>query len=326
MKKIYGNDYILSTLANMKQRNRTAHSVLFYGEKGTGKKLIAKFYTQLLMCENSTDGMPCGVCSACKSTESGINPDVVYVQSSGKLGGYRAETARDICSDVYIKPNNNSGKKVYIFKDCQKMSPVTQNILLKITEEPPDYAYFIFTSESKYDLLPTIISRCTCFGTGNCTENEAFMSLSENGYGKGDIQSAVSCFHGNIGMCEEYIENEDVRKQVYLTKSIADSIIRKDEYNLNAVLFSAGKERNEVRTVLSMLDRIIRDAVVLGENKSLNGIGCFREGAEKLSYLLTINQAIRLHKSVEKAWKAVECNVSIPLALTALSAEIIEII
>lgn len=55
MKKIYGNDYLLSTLESMVNCGRTAHTVLFYGEKGCGRKLIAKYYIKLFLCENKTD-------------------------------------------------------------------------------------------------------------------------------------------------------------------------------------------------------------------------------------------------------------------------------
>ncbi len=326
MKKIYGNKLLISTLCNMAKSGRTAHTVLFYGEKGTGKKLMAKFYTSLLLCKSPVNNMPCGVCSSCRNVENDSHPDVTYAAASGKLGGYSVDTARKICSDAFIKPNNDSGRKVYIFRDCHNMDIRTQNTLLKIIEEPPDYAHFIFTAESKNDFLPTIISRCVCFGVSPCTEEETELSLAENGFRQTDIKSAVSCFHGNIGMCTEYIKNENLRKQVDLTKLLADSIIKKDEYALNTALFSLGKERNDVKTVLSMLDKLIRDSAVLIHDKEAGNIGCFRDGAVKLSYILTSRMAEKIHRSIERAWNTVECNVSIPLALSALCAEITEII
>ncbi len=326
MKKIYGNELLISTLCNMVKSGRTAHTVLFYGEKGTGKKLMAKLYTSLLLCKNPINNMACGICSSCRNVENESHPDVTYAVTSGKLGGYSVDTARKICSDAFIKPNNDSGRKIYIFRDCHNMDIRTQNTLLKIIEEPPDYAHFIFTAESKNDFLPTIISRCVCFGVSPCTEEETELSLAESGFRETDIKSAVSCFHGNIGMCTEYIKNEDLRKQVDLTKLLADSIIRKDEYALNTVLFSLGKERNDVKTVLSMLDKLIRDSAVLIHDKEAENIGCFREGAIKLSYMITSRIAEKIHRSIEKAWNTIECNVSIPLALSALCAEITEII
>ncbi|MCM1508212.1 MAG: DNA polymerase III subunit delta' [Ruminococcus flavefaciens] len=326
MKKIYGNNLLISNLCSMRKSGRTAHTVLFYGEKGTGRKLMADFYTSLLMCSNPINDMPCGMCSACKNIERKTHPDVIYAETSGKLGGYSVDTARKICSDAFIKPNNNSGIKVYIFRDCHNMDVRTQNTLLKIVEEPPDYAYFIFTSETKTDFLPTIISRCVCFGVSPCTEEETELSLTESGYSPSDVKNAVSCFHGNIGLCTEYISNEDLRRQVDLTKQLADSIIKKDEYAFDTALFTLGKDRDSVRTVLSMLDKLIRDSAVLIQDTQAENIGCFREGAVKLSYMLTSRQAEKIHRCIENAWHTVECNVNITLALSAMCAEITEII
>lgn len=324
MKKIYGNNLLISNLCNMKQSGRFAHTVLFYGEKGTGKKLMAELYTGLLMCPNPVDNMPCGVCSACRNIHADTHPDVKYVGTSGKSGGYSVDTARKICTDAFIKPNNDTDCKVYIFRDCHNMDVRTQNTLLKIIEEPPDYVYFIFTSETKADFLPTIISRCVCFGVSPCTEEQAENSLTESGYGKQEIRKSIECFHGNIGMCMEYIRNEDLRQHINLTKMLTDSIIRKDEYTLDTMLFALGKERPVIKTVLSMLDNIIRDSAVLIQNPEADNIGCYREGAVRLSYILTSRQAEKIHNSIERAWHTIECNVNINLALSALCAEITE--
>ncbi len=109
MNRIYGNDYLLSTLKNMVSRDKAAHTVMFYGEKGSGKKLLARFYTMLLLCENPIEGEPCGCCTACRNIEAGYHPDVIYPEKSGKLGGYSVETAGSVASDAYVKPNRQKG-------------------------------------------------------------------------------------------------------------------------------------------------------------------------------------------------------------------------
>lgn len=325
MKKIYGNKQLIDMLNKMNANDRTSHAVIFYGEKGTGKKLFADYYTSQLLCENSSNGIPCGKCASCRNTEAHAHPDVTYIKTEGKLEGYSVRTARETIADAFIKPNNNTGRKIYIFRDCRNMSVQTQNMLLKIIEEPPDYAYFIFTAESKYEFLTTIISRCICLGVSPCTEQEAETSLKESGYSINDIKRAVSCFHGNIGKCIEYISDEKMRSQIDLTKRIADSIIKGDEYGLNAAFFSAGSARNELYDIFSVTDKLVRDAAVLYQDKNAEIIGCFRQLSLDLSEIISSYQAAQIHDRIEHAWSALKSNVSAPLVVAALCAGIMQI-
>ena len=324
MNKIYGNKILLSTLKNMIKNNHTANSVIIFGEKGSGKKLIADYYANMLLCENPADGCPCGACPSCRNFSNGNHPDVKYVETSGKLEGYSVDTIRDTISDAFIKPNNRTGRKIYIFRDCNNMDSRPQNMLLKPVEEPPEYAFFIFTAESKYEFLPTILSRCICLTTSPCTEEEVKNALVEYGFPDGEINSAVKSFHGNTGMCIDYITDDNLRKQVDLTKLICNSIIRKDEYALNSALYSIGSDRKNILSVLSMLDKIMRDCAVLKCDKNAENIGCCRESAEKLSLMLTANQAEKIHRNIENARNALRFNINAPLLLSALCAEIID--
>jgi len=326
MKKIYGNEQLLATLESINIRKKHPHAVIFYGEKGCGKKLIADYYNRMLMCEHSADGKPCGVCTACVNILKGYHPDVIRPERTGKTESYSIKTARAVINDAYVKPNNSTGKKVYIFADCHNMDTRTQNAMLKIIEEPPEYAYFIFTAVSKNEFLPTIISRCVSFAVCPCTEDETRSALQEICSDSREIEAAVSCFHGNIGMCTKYITDEDLRSKVDLTKSLTDSIIRGDEYRLNADFFSLGRERNDIRTVLAMLDLLMRDSAVLSKSSDAKTIGCFRDGAVRLSEKLTVWQASKVHSHIEKAWNAIEANAAPPLVLAALCADIIEIV
>ncbi|HRU99278.1 MAG TPA: DNA polymerase III subunit delta' [Ruminococcus sp.] len=326
MKKIYGNKQLLSVLEGMIINDRPVNSLMLYGDKGCGKKTVADYYTMQLLCSSPENGRPCGKCNACRNVAAGNHPDVTYVETSGKLGGYSVETARNIIADAYIKPNNDSGRKVYQFRDCHNMDPRTQNTLLKLIEEPPEYAHFIFTAESKYEFLPTIISRCMCLGVSPCTIDETAQALEEAGYTPEQITSATNSFHGNIGLCMQYLSDQQLRDAVDLTKKLSDSIIRKDEYGLNAVFMSAGTDRSRIKRILSMTDKLVRDAAVLAEDKDAAIIGCSRREAASLSEIITPIQAGRIHDLLEKAWGSVESNVSIPLVLTALCGEIMDIV
>lgn len=322
--RIFGNEQVISTMEAMAASGRTAHSIILYGEKGTGRRTIAGYYAQLLMCRDKRDGKPCGVCPTCRTIAERSNPDVLYPQHSGKLGGYSVETISNVARDAYVKPNNSSGAKVYIFTDCDNFDIRPQNKLLKLIEEPPDYAYFIFTARARAAFLATIISRCVCFGVSPCTESETEEALELRGTSPEDIRRAVDCFHGNIGRCLDYLSDEELRSRVDLTKSLADSIIRRDEYSLNSIIFPVSRERRDCREVLAMLDLLVRDAAVLLKSPTAPVIGCYRDGAQQLARKLTARQAILIHNHIERAKRAIDSNVSMPLVLAALCADIMD--
>ncbi|MFR7893131.1 MAG: hypothetical protein ACLU38_02630 [Dysosmobacter sp.] len=51
-------------------------------------------------------------------------------------------------------------RKVYIFPDCTILTEQDQNVLLKIVEEGPPYAAFLFCAENSSVVLQTLRSRC----------------------------------------------------------------------------------------------------------------------------------------------------------------------
>lgn len=52
---------------------------------------------------------------------------------------------------------------VYVFADADTMSLAAKNALLKVTEEPPNNAYFVMTLTDEFNTLDTIRSRATIF-------------------------------------------------------------------------------------------------------------------------------------------------------------------
>ena len=87
-----------------------------------------------------------------------IHPDVVTVRDDGHKE-LPVELVRQLRQDVYIRPNDGA-RKVYIFADCGQLNQRDQNVLLKIVEEGPAYAAFLFCADTLHALLPTIRSRC----------------------------------------------------------------------------------------------------------------------------------------------------------------------
>ena len=118
---------------------------------------MARYAAAALECRGEGD-RPCGVCEGCRKVLAGIHPDVITVRDD-QHKNISVDVVRQIRSDAYIRPNEGE-RKVYIFPDCALLTDQDQNVLLKIVEEGPPYAAFLFCAENAAVVLQTLRSRC----------------------------------------------------------------------------------------------------------------------------------------------------------------------
>lgn len=317
---IYGKEQSLGLLEAMRRSNRQPHSYLLYGEKGVGKKTLARYLTAQLLCEEAD--APCGKCRSCRSVEHGQHPDVTVAAHSGKLGGFSVDTIRHICTDAYIIPNNGA-RKVYLFEDADRITVQAQNALLKLVEEPPDCTYFIFTAADKHIFLDTILSRVSSLGITPCSEQTCRQALLDLGYDESSAAEAITAFHGNLGQCIDYLTDETTKTAVGRIRVIADCLVRRDEYGLLAALTAASTEKQELRLCLDLFDRLLRDAIVLRGGTGMC-IGCDPHGAMTLSSRLTLRSVESMHRAVGNTIRQIDGNVSPALAVSALCGAVMQ--
>lgn len=195
--EIIGQQSIIQQLKDSVANNKVSHATLFYGPSGTGKLSLAIAFAQYLSCENHVDGDSCGSCSSCNKYEKLIHPDlhfvfpVITVPNKKPLSdSFINEWRNMILKDPYFSLNEwlaeigSENKQGSIYKDesveilrklnlktyeseykCmiiwlpEKMNTTCANKLLKILEEPPSKTVFLLVSDSREDVLPTIVSR-----------------------------------------------------------------------------------------------------------------------------------------------------------------------
>ena len=314
MLKLYSKDTLVSSISAMKQSGRLAHAFLLTGERGTGKKVSAKYIAMTILCEH---GNACGECRHCRRILADSHPDVIYPEKTGKKQIYSADTMREICTDAYVSPNDCDAK-VYVFSDCQDIEERTQNFLLKLIEEPPDTAYFVFTSESRSVFLPTILSRVITIGIPECSEADCRSALADMGYTSQQVDEAVSCFHGNIGSCAEYLNGGAAKENAELCRGIVAAISEGNEYGLLAALHKIGEDRKKIRLILELVDKVIRDACVMRvSNTPL--IGCDPDGAEQLSKKISIHRAEIIHEAIARTISRCGNNMNVPPEMAAFA-------
>ena len=61
---ILGNDKIKNELTNSVNLNKYSHSYLFLGTSGIGKKMIAREFAKMILCEGETK-----YCNKCKMSK-----------------------------------------------------------------------------------------------------------------------------------------------------------------------------------------------------------------------------------------------------------------
>ncbi len=149
------NDPVAARIGEAATRNTLSHALLF---TGSGQRQeAARFAAAALECTGEGK-RPCGMCQGCRKVLAGIHPDVITVRDEAHKN-LSVEVIRQIRADAYIRPNEGR-RKVYLFPDCALLTDQDQNVLLKIVEEGPPYAAFLFCTENAAAVLQTLRSRC----------------------------------------------------------------------------------------------------------------------------------------------------------------------
>ena len=136
-------------------RGTLSHALLF---TGPGDRLAAaRMAAAALECTGS-GSRPCGACPACRKVRQDIHPDVITVRDE-QHKNLSVDVVREMRADAFIRPNEGR-RKVYLFPDCALLTEQDQNVLLKLVEEGPPYAAFLFCAENTNQVLQTLRSRC----------------------------------------------------------------------------------------------------------------------------------------------------------------------
>jgi len=151
-------------------RGRLAHTWLFTGPAGIGKKKFAHLFAQSLLCDHFDEAALdcCGKCGPCRQLQAGSHPDFYLVECpEGKrelpidlfLGSPDKRGREGLCHDLAQTPMAGR-RKIAIIDDADLLNEAGANALLKTLEEPPEHSLIILIASNRDAILPTILSRC----------------------------------------------------------------------------------------------------------------------------------------------------------------------
>lgn len=208
----HGNAEVVHRLRDMLARNRFPQAMILAGPDGSGKYTLALMLAQAMNClePTQTNGLPdfCGRCSNCtrisqssdlatlcaeavearealretdkKETRLFVqtHPDVLVIPPDPPQLMIKVDQVRRVIETIYYRPTE-AKEKIYIFTASAFMKEAA-NSLLKILEEPPEFATIFLLAENAGELLPTIRSRSTIFNLAPLTVDEVEQYLAKH--------------------------------------------------------------------------------------------------------------------------------------------------
>jgi DNA polymerase-3 subunit delta' len=187
-----GNTETVTQIRQMLARDRFPHAVIIAGPCGAGKFTLTQMIAKAMNClERATsDGLPdfCGRCANCARIAAAddlearvdeaieardslretdkretriliqTHPDVIIIPPDPPQNMVKVDQVRRVTSTIYYRPAE-ARQRVFTFTDSSFMKEAA-NALLKVLEEPPEFATLFLLTENPGELLPTIRSRC----------------------------------------------------------------------------------------------------------------------------------------------------------------------
>ncbi len=313
--EIVGHEQIKEHLQAAIRDDKPFHAYIFQGEVGVGKETMAKTFAAGLECEGA-DSKPCGECVSCHQTESGNQPDIIWVERENPSLGVE-EIREKLCNTMDIKPFS-SPYKIYIVPEAEKMTEAAQNALLKTIEEPPEYGVVILLTSNISALLPTIQSRCLTL------EFRPLSTVVVEDYLKSHCQvpdymakaSAVFA-QGNLGKAMRYAKSEDFIERKDRILALLRGVDRMSVSDMLEEIRDLGARKEEVRDYIDLMALWYRDVLIFKATKNMNHL-LFREEASVISREASNRSYENIEtilQGFEKAKARLKANVSFEVAI-----------
>lgn len=316
--KLYGKKAALERIGQFRRSGRFPHALLFCGEKGVGKTVLADYTAMLRLC-GENGGEPCMSCKNCRRIEQHIHPDVVYPLR--EMEKYKVAELRDFITECFMAPNDGD-LRIIVFEQLDTMSAACQNTLLKFIEEPLPFNSYIFTAESKAPILETILSRVTLVNVDGADRSECIAALAERGIPAEKAAELYGLYGGNIGKCIDGADGSDA--ELFKTAAeIANGLCGGREYDC-AIRFSSVKTRDDAGQLLTLLSEIFTKASVISSGAKDDG--AFSEQAKQMSQKMSIKIISKLYDAVGELISELDFNPNLQLFNAHCCAKLFSVI
>jgi DNA polymerase-3 subunit delta' len=296
----HGNAEVVRRLREMLARDRFPHAVIVAGPQGAGKYTLALMLARTMNCldPRETGGLPdfCGVCSNCVrigqaedlearfaeavETREGLrdtdkretrilvqtHPDVLVVPPDPPQMMIKVDQVRQVIQTARYKPQE-ARRRVFIFVDSAFMKEAA-NALLKVLEEPPDFATLFLLARNPGELLPTIRSRCVTFTLGAlpAVEIERYLEKDRPEWNARQRQLVARLSGGAVGRArtldlEEYVAAR--KDALALLGTAVRSTDHSDLFRVTETYRAGGEGKEKTDRLLGAVYGLLKDIMAI---------------------------------------------------------------
>jgi len=298
----HGNDDVVQKIREMLARDRFPHAVILTGPGGSGKYTLATMIARAMNCLEPPPGLPdfCGKCANCtriaqledldtrfaeatearealKETEKKetrlfiqTHPDVLVIPPDPPQMMIKVDQVRRVIENIYFRPAEGR-ERVFIFTASSFMKEAA-NSLLKILEEPPEFATIFLLAESAGELLPTIRSRSMVLSLHRLSlpEIEAYLAKHRLEWKPQQRALVARLSEGAVGRaCTFDLDSYIAARQQALT--ILKTALRSGEhgelFKITETYRAGAEGREKIEALLRCLYSLLQDLLFL-EGKS----------------------------------------------------------
>ena len=281
------------TLAAFVNGGRFPHALLLEGPEGSGRRTFAREIAAALFCRG--EHKPCGSCNQCRKVLEQNHPDVEYYGGDGSRRSFHIDTIRQLRQNAWLLPGE-APCRVCVLCGAENMTDQAQNALLKILEEPPEYAVFLLLTDNPNKMLPTIRSRCTALNL-NALPEETLRSALHREFpeaAKETLESALERSGGFLGQAKALMTQAESPQ----TKQFVEVYLNRKDRDYAELLCPMEKwKRDQLSQELTAWRALLADALLARGGMRASSplaarIAEKRQGGDLLSAVDVLQKAI----------------------------------
>lgn len=330
---VLGHRKAKAFLENYLHMAKRPHALLFLGDEGIGKRMLALEFARALLCE---EGSGCGRCSSCRmlNWEKNIvsHPDFYLVarqadENNSRLKDISIEQIRKLISDSSSGSVRGRGA-VCVVDGADYMGVPAANAFLKLLEEPPEGWVIILLAAAENRLLPTILSRTAVLRFRPLTTEAVQKLLLRSAQDLTELQTETLArfSEGAPGLAFSFLQ-----AGVFTARDVALALLSALPFDaplnyLAGIKYIINKkkvDRDRVLLVISMLQLLLRDLMVikLGLDEGLYNLD-IEAHLEELALGWQLKGLKRSLGFVQEAYSALVASAGARMAFEAMVLQI----